>query len=345
MISVPFPVITLLALILLLPTIYAGNQRHNGALRFLLACIVLISINTFRWQYESDFCKGLQSVLAMFLPAIAWHSFTPGNEEKWQRDVVVLLLPATLSLLVRLVWAPATDFILSLLYFIYGFGLLKNALSGHPSITLKRPGKISQHIILTFFAGSFLCLSGLTDLLIAFDFNISDGKHAASIIVVTQFALLPIVGTIIYHFLNSPQRSEPVTRQETMTIDDKSPAEDMTALYMTLEKQVYETEMYLNPDLTLALLARKTGIPARQFSAAVNSVKKCNVSQWINGFRIERAKKLLLNTSLPVTHIMMESGFQTKSNFNREFQRLSGLSPGLFRQQARDNSGFCSEKV
>lgn len=93
----------------------------------------------------------------------------------------------------------------------------------------------------------------------------------------------------------------------------------MTELYIVLEKKIHESELYLDPNLTLALLARKTGVPARNFSAAVNSVKQCNVSQWINGFRVERAKELLLSTSLPVTHIMLESGFMTKSNFNREF--------------------------
>lgn len=35
----------------------------------------------------------------------------------------------------------------------------------------------------------------------------------------------------------------------------------------------------------------------------------------------------------------------TKPNFNREFQRLSGHSPGLFRQQARDNSVQNPENV
>lgn len=228
-------------------------------------------------------------------------------------------------------------------FFSYGFALLRKAVISGKPIRLNTLGAIAQHHTLTFFAGSFLCLSALTDLLIATDFGISGGKHATSIILMTQLALLPIVGTIIFGFLNSSQRFEPVIGQKTDKIDD--PAADMTELYMMLEKQVHETELYLNPDFTLALLARKTGIPARNFSAAVNSVKQCNVSQWINGFRVERAKELLLNTSLPVTHIMLESGFMTKSNFNREFQRLSGLSPSLFRQQARDNSGQNPENV
>lgn len=345
MLSVPFPVITLLSLLLLMATIYSGKQRNNGTLRFLSACIVLISINTIRWEYDSEILRNVQSVFAMLLPAIAWHSFVPLSEERRKHDLLILLVPAIVSLVIRLVWAPATDFILSMLFFSYGFVLLRKAVISGKPIRLNTLGAIAQHPTLTFFAGGFLCLSALTDLLIATDFGISGGKHATSIILITQLALLPIVGTIIFGFLNSSQRFEPVIGQKTDKIDDQAPAADMTELYMMLEKQVHETELYLNPDLTLALLARKTGIPARNFSAAVNSVKQCNVSQWINGFRVERAKELLLNTSLPVTHIMLECGFMTKSNFNREFQRLSGLSPSLFRQQARDNSVQNPEKV
>lgn len=111
-----------------------------------------------------------------------------------------------------------------------------------------------------------------------------------------------------------------------------------------LEKQVCETELYLMPDLTLSLLAQKTGLPARQLSGVVNAQCQCNVSQWINSFRIARAQELLAATPLPVTEIMLESGFSTKSNFNREFQRLCGMSPTLYRQQVRANQAQRSER-
>jgi len=67
------------------------------------------------------------------------------------------------------------------------------------------------------------------------------------------------------------------------------------------------------------------------------------LSQWINGFRIERARELLISTPLPVTEIMLESGFITKSNFNREFQRITGVSPTVFRQQTGNSRVMNSE--
>jgi AraC-like DNA-binding protein len=35
-----------------------------------------------------------------------------------------------------------------------------------------------------------------------------------------------------------------------------------------------------------------------------------------------------------VTEIMLEAGFQTKSNFNREFKRVTGLTPSDYRSSA-----------
>lgn len=343
MLSVPFPVITLIALLLLIAALCTAGARHNGALRFLFASFILILTNTLRWEFHSDLLRNLQSVMAIFLPAIAWSSFVPPGEHRQKRYVLMLFVPVVLSLLIRLLWAPATDVVLGILFFSYGVALFRA--TGKPPFRSLRPGEISHSDRLALFAGFFLCSSALTDLLIAVDFGFSGGKYATSIVAVTQFALLPLVGTLIFRLINPPPLIGSDPGQEQNREKERAGTAELTALYRKLEKQVREDELYLNPDVTLALLARKTGIPARHVSAAVNSVRQCNVSQWINGFRVERAKALLINTALPVTQIMMESGFMTKSNFNREFLRLSGTSPGAYRQQARDNSGLTAEKA
>jgi len=67
-------------------------------------------------------------------------------------------------------------------------------------------------------------------------------------------------------------------------------------------------------------------------STAVNRLYQQNISQWVNRFRIEHAKQLLTSTQLPITEIFLESGFQTKSNFHREFSRLVGCTPSAYRE-------------
>ena len=95
-----------------------------------------------------------------------------------------------------------------------------------------------------------------------------------------------------------------------------------------------EKELFRDPDLTLNRLARRAGIPARQISGAVNRVQGRNVSQMVNEYRIAEAKRLLRENDLAVTQVMLESGFQTKSNFNREFLRATGMTPSDYRRTA-----------
>lgn len=60
-----------------------------------------------------------------------------------------------------------------------------------------------------------------------------------------------------------------------------------------------------------------------------------NVSQYVNQLRIGEAARRLLVGDRPITEIMHESGFTTKSNFNREFLRVYGANPSEWRRQQR----------
>lgn len=83
---------------------------------------------------------------------------------------------------------------------------------------------------------------------------------------------------------------------------------------------------YLDPNLTLAHLARKLRVPAKALSATINRATGENVSRLVNAERIRHAQSLLLRGE-SVTEAMLASGFNTKSNFNREFLRVAGHSP------------------
>lgn len=92
--------------------------------------------------------------------------------------------------------------------------------------------------------------------------------------------------------------------------------------------------LYREPQLNLARLARKAGIPTRQVSAAVNALHQQSVSQYVNGWRIREAGERLAGSQQTVIEVMESVGFQTKSNFNREFRRITGKTPTEWRRDA-----------
>lgn len=104
--------------------------------------------------------------------------------------------------------------------------------------------------------------------------------------------------------------------------------------YHDLEQLMHDKQPYLDPNINLTKLARQLKTPARSISNSVNRVGGQNFSQFINRYRVTRACSLLTDTNMPITEIMFEAGFQTKSTFNREFLTITGKSPSDYRKLA-----------
>ena len=105
-----------------------------------------------------------------------------------------------------------------------------------------------------------------------------------------------------------------------------------------IDELMRDRKLYRDANLNLSRLARRAGIPARQISAASSRAMARNVSQYVNEQRIAEACRLLTDTDRPVTEIMFAVGFQTKSNFNREFRRVTSLSPAAWRERSRSET-------
>lgn len=111
-----------------------------------------------------------------------------------------------------------------------------------------------------------------------------------------------------------------------------TPQGDDRAILARVESAMAETQIYRDPNLTLARLGRRLGCPARAVSNAVNRCTGENVSRYINAFRVRHAAALLETGDLSVTEVMLEAGFVSKSTFNTEFRRLLGMTPTEYRK-------------
>ena len=101
-----------------------------------------------------------------------------------------------------------------------------------------------------------------------------------------------------------------------------------------LAKHMREVQPWRDPQLTLTRLARQLHAPQRQVSQTINDAFGQSVSRWINGYRIEEAKRLILKTpERPFIELMLDCGFQTRANFAKAFKEETGQSPGTWRKQ------------
>lgn len=118
--------------------------------------------------------------------------------------------------------------------------------------------------------------------------------------------------------------------------DRATPSDADHALMRKLNQTMKDKELFRDSNLTLARVAKRLSVPARDLSGAINRVTAENFSRFINGYRIAYAKDTLLESNLPVTEIMFEAGFLSKSSFNTEFRRVTGLTPSQFRTKGAD---------
>lgn len=103
------------------------------------------------------------------------------------------------------------------------------------------------------------------------------------------------------------------------------------ALLSRVDAALREKHLFRDTSLTLVRLARRLSVPARDVSNAVNRCTGENFSRYINSFRVAQAQHLLRDTDLPVTEVMFEAGFLSKSSFNSEFRRIAGRTPSQYR--------------
>jgi AraC-like DNA-binding protein len=78
-------------------------------------------------------------------------------------------------------------------------------------------------------------------------------------------------------------------------------------------------------------IATNTGMSYSSIGRIIKSKTGKNVLEYINGLRIEEAKRLLRQTSMNITDIAMNVGYNNDQSFSRFFKKFEGVTPGEFR--------------
>lgn len=109
--------------------------------------------------------------------------------------------------------------------------------------------------------------------------------------------------------------------------------EKYNIIYSKIENLVKEKELFLNPELTIADLANEINEHPKMISYSINTIGGKNFNRFINQFRVERAKSILLTNrikSVNIESIGQESGFKSNSSFYTAFKKDMNLTPLQF---------------
>ncbi len=275
----------------------------------------------------------LQPVTATIIPPFSWIVFqvTAVRPLDPGRDLWHAVVPAfTLFVLFE---APALlDALIPTVFVLYAAAILwrlKAGTDGMPRLTLASGEQ--PRVIWSLIAGA-LIFSALGDVAISLAMWTGEAWLRPWIVVIltmgnlTGISLLTLSGALAGPAAPAVEDDEaPDASEPTSAVQAAADA----ALIARLDGLMVAARLYLDPDLTLARIGRRLGLPAKQVSAAVNRATGENVSRLINGYRVRHAcERLAAGDS--VTQAMLASGFNTKSNFNREFLRVVGMAPSVW---------------
>jgi transcriptional regulator GlxA family with amidase domain len=82
----------------------------------------------------------------------------------------------------------------------------------------------------------------------------------------------------------------------------------------------------------LARVTELSAIPERTLKRRFKAATGSSLIEYLQNLRVEEAKQLLESTDLPMEDISEQSGYSDTSFFRRLFKRLTGLTPGKYRQ-------------
>lgn len=95
-------------------------------------------------------------------------------------------------------------------------------------------------------------------------------------------------------------------------------------------------KLFLNHRLTVDEFAGHVKLPPRQVSSVIKRTFSRNFLEFVNGYRVEEAKRILAdpaNGDDSVLEIASKAGFNSKATFNRFFRKFAGLTPTEYRHR------------
>ncbi|MGO4852140.1 helix-turn-helix domain-containing protein [Phaeovulum sp. W22_SRMD_FR3] len=340
MLSIPLPFVVAILLIFLLAEVVrrddglcAGGAPGNTPFLVLILVSILQSVlSGLRWGYGVQEVAYLMPVIAATVPPLAYAGVSQlvrASPLSGRARLILHMLPVALIVLLLLVWRDALDIVLALIFMVYAGAILALMRTGTDALQRLPFENATPAFRSILFAACALLFSAALDIYVFLDFSEGRSRHALTIITLGNLAALIILSLAAAIAGRNPSADAEPEAAPGPEGDGDRDTMDRVTLHLR-GRQVYR-----DPELTLDRLARKVLIPARQISGAINRTTGKNVSQYVNEYRIAEACQHLSETDKPVTEIMFDVGFQTKSNFNREFRRVTDMTPIQWREKHR----------
>jgi AraC-like DNA-binding protein len=154
--------------------------------------------------------------------------------------------------------------------------------------------------------------------------------YTASIYALAAFLF---INTIMFYLLFKPDVYYIIAKYKNNKLAETDKQEYLQKLNSYMETH----KPFLNPDITLEILANEISVNPRILSQLINETYKKNFKSYILEYRIKESMVILSDlkhSKLTILEILYQVGFNSKSAFNNQFKIYTNLTPIEFRSKA-----------
>ena len=324
---VPLPFLTALVVFALALRFALATGLPPPARGFLAAAGLFASAEAvlvgLRFGYDMADAIAYQRVLPLAIGPFLYLSFLTLTAKALRRAAFIHL-GAALTLIaffaVRRAALPTLDVAIIASYALYAILMFRLWRAGPDALARARLSEATTLRLWLLNAIGLMIFTLVLDAVIALAFAYGLGENAPLMI---SLGAAPLTILFLYALTRRP-----------VTVTGGGGAVEPDEDFAKIDRLMRKSELFRDPDLTLSRLARRLGLPARAVSQAINRATGLNVSHYVNQYRIAAAAEALTTTTGTIETIAQDSGFLSRSNFYREFQRIHGVTPAAYRKAA-----------
>lgn len=108
-----------------------------------------------------------------------------------------------------------------------------------------------------------------------------------------------------------------------------------TDIHQRLVHFMEKEKLFTEPDLSLSMLSDKIQVHPNYLSQVINEKERKTFFEYINALRIAEFQRLVAlpsNRQFTIMGLAYDCGFNSKSSFNKNFRKVTGLSPSAYLQ-------------
>lgn len=298
--------------------ILAGCLLLEGPVLFFYLRSLSKKIEVRRWRHLVHLVPAILAVAIIIifkLNSVDWQPATPvDGAEKFARSLIwamVKLLP--FIYVIASVWAE--------------YKLREDLKQVYSSISITEL-KLADVVLLGF------CVHWLWSLLAYALEGFVNPTISDQLGILDNYLTVALVnGLFVFGLINTRQLLNPVVIAPVKPVPEAKLAIKISAI----EKGIHEQKLYLESNINLERFSEQIGLRPRDISAVLKLHYQSNFFEFINGFRVEEAKRLLASPEYKdetILEVIFKSGFNSPSAFHRFFKRMVGVTPTEYRKQA-----------